>query len=128
MDAKEFRTGNLLNYTTAEGDILTSALDWQDFKWLEEDKKGFELVHDYIRINKQWLLDFGFQYFKYNCSDAYKLIVGDDFIEFVYCEEYLNGVGLRTNGNLEELELGIHHVHQLQNLYYSLTGQELIKK
>lgn len=127
MDVKEFRTGNLLNYTTAEGDILPSALDWQDFKWLEENKKGFELVHDYIQLTEQWLLDFGFR--RQDFDHIYLFPKNDSFRLWGFRWD-LQAWSFNTKGDgWDDITTPrIQYVHQLQNLYYSLTGEELIKK
>ena len=60
MEARELRIGNILNYDTAEGEILPSVIDWQDLKWISEDTKGFNLVHSAIPLTEEWLLRFGF--------------------------------------------------------------------
>jgi len=123
MEAKEFRTGNLLNYTTSEGDILPTSLDWQDLKWLEEDPEGFEPVNGYIPLTEEWLLKFGFEIVydsvyrtRYDLSEDYRF--GYDF------NKLTNFVskGCRFKGYYFN---HILYVHQIQNLYFSLTGKEL---
>jgi hypothetical protein len=114
MKSNELRTGNLLNYDTAEGETLPTKIDWQDLKWLSEDEKGFNLVHSPIPITEEWLLKFGF------VSNPYK-----DTYEKMYVVINCN----KTSGELElyldALPIDIYHVHQLQNLYFALTGEEL---
>ena len=48
----DLKCGNILNYDTAEGEILPTVIDWQDLKWLAEDPKGFNLVHSPIRLDE----------------------------------------------------------------------------
>jgi len=66
---EELRIGNILNYTTSENEIYKTKLDWQDLKWISEDQKGFNLVHDPIPLTEEWLLKFGAS--KYGLSYEY---------------------------------------------------------
>ena len=56
----DLKCGNILNYDTAEGEILPTVIDWQDLKWLTEDPKGFNLVHSPIPLTEELILKFGF--------------------------------------------------------------------
>jgi hypothetical protein len=95
----DLRCGNILNYDTAEGEILPTVIDWQDLKWLTEDPKGFNLVHSPIPLTAEYLKKFGF-------SD------GD------YKDRYKS----------DEIFIKIEYVHELQNLYFDLTGEWLSLK
>jgi hypothetical protein len=120
MKANELRIGNLLNYQTAEGDILTATIDWQDLKWLSEDEKGFNLVHNPILLTEDWLLKFGFKY-SLTLDDFMFKDKNDIFEMQPYKKGFLNSVTWCDNEILQELK----YVHQLQNLYFALTGEEL---
>jgi hypothetical protein len=50
---EDLRIGNILNYTTSENDIYKTTIDWQDLKWISEDQKGFNLVHDPIPLTEE---------------------------------------------------------------------------
>lgn len=113
MKNTELRIGNILNYTTAEGDILPAIIDWQDLKWISEDPEGFNLVHTEIQLTEEWLLKFGFN--KNITIDLYPtfnkgVINVNDGIVYIVNFGFVNH---------------IKYVHQLQNLYLSLTGEEL---
>lgn len=54
----DLKCGNILNYATAEGEILPTVIDWQHLKWLTEDPKGFNLVHSGIRLTEEIMLKF----------------------------------------------------------------------
>ena len=58
----DLKCGNILNYDTAEGEILPTVIDWQDLKWLTEDPKGFNLVHSGIRLDDDNVRKLGFDY------------------------------------------------------------------
>lgn len=78
-----------------------------------------------IPLTKEWLLKFGFDFsidtwylngvaiWETECCDA----KGNEEIGFFY---ELRDVGM--------MDMNIKYVHQLQNLYFALTGKELIIK
>ena len=111
----QFEVRNILNYDTAEGEILPTVIDWQDLKWLTEDPKGFNLVHSPIPLTEEWLLKFGFVPEKMEDGFlSYRLKFVDismPYFEFTY--DY----------GTESFE--VKYVHQLQNLFFALTGTEL---
>jgi hypothetical protein len=119
MKETDLRIGNLVNYETLEGDVLTNIIDWQDLKWLSEDEQSFNLAHSPIPLTEEWLLKFGFVK---NNNNQFILMEGGVDILF---NKDLNGWtcdGINFSINMTE------HVHQLQNLYFALTGTELIQK
>ena len=109
MQATEFRIGNLVNYTTAEGDVLSNVIDWQDLKWISEDEKGFNLVHSFIPLTESIFYDLGFLIFpNYNEKN------------FVIIEKSThNGIHYFI------FNTEIKYVHELQNWYFLFTGEEL---
>ncbi len=118
IQANELRIGNLLNYDTAEGDILTTTIDWQDLKWISEDPKGFNLVHTPISLTEEWLVKFGFQRFK------------KGFIKNNICiaEYYGGGLTIFLSNEKFDFKVDLYSVHQFQNLYFALTSEELTIK
>jgi hypothetical protein len=106
------KCGNILNYDTAEGEILPTVIDWQDLKWLTEDPKGFNLVHSSIRLDVDIVKKLGFDYFhKHNLG--YK---GES--EYLFLSDWLGVIEVFYGGK----SLEIYFVHELQNFYYSITG------
>jgi hypothetical protein len=122
IQLSELRTGNILNYDTAEGDILPTKIDWQDLKWLDEDARGFNLVHTPIPISEDILVKCGFE-------EIYK---SQFTLRFDYEPNTKFGAGWNlVNGHfhvryIREQFTHIKFLHQLQNLYYALTGTDLI--
>ena len=102
IQANEIRVGNYLNYQTAEGDIMLTVIDWQDIKWISEDPKGFNLVHDPIPITEDWLLKLGFE-------NSDPVLIQNNYGDLIYLSDFLNTI----------------YIHQLQNFYFALTGEEL---
>lgn len=113
----------------------------------EESELSYSQYSKYIQpieITDEWLLYFGFRKFKkeFNINGyEYTLQVTDDYGEEEINRDgtWFNAIGSRTWKNDKTLVVSplcrgnyvsnnIQFVHQLQNLYYSLTGEELIKK
>ena len=73
-----------------------------------------------IPLTEEWLLKFGF---KYNSYSSYNLFI-NDFLLVVSFEDYNCNVFIGVS--YDDIDFKhIKHVHQLQNLYFSLTGDEL---
>ena len=130
MKATELRIGNLVNYDTAEGDVLLNIIDWQDLKWLSEDEPSFNLVHNPIPLTEEWLLKFGFD--KHGEFGEYYRIFNKGLIIDIEDTDNEFIVWVRIGDDILEplLKVGypiayIQYVHQLQNLYFALTNEEL---
>jgi len=108
MKATEFRIGNLLNYTTAEGDVLMNVIDWQDLKWLSENEKSFNFVHKPIPLTEEWFYNFGFILF--NSSNEKGIFTVNKLV---------NPLKYSVFGK------EIKYVHELQNWYFLITNEEL---
>lgn len=83
---------------------------------IDEDENSY----DGIEINEEWLIKFGFK----KDGRSYKL---KNFGRFIF---HLNGVFFYPAGYLDSLFRRdiLKYVHQLENLYFALTGEELIIK
>jgi hypothetical protein len=108
MKANELRIGNLVQHYGYPDDI------WPvDFALLENISLGLNQVEG-IPLTEEWLMKFGFLKigkFGFFHLDSLYLTYNDDKTIFYF--QY------RTKASI------IHAVHQLQNLYFALTGQEL---
>ena len=121
----ELKIGSILNYLTAEGDICTATIDWQGLKWLNEDPKGFNMVHSVIELTPEWLINFGFIYCKFSLSSLDRI---DNYSKNRKIElTFENGEIKSVYVGVQRIDDGkrIKYVHQLQNLYFALTGEEL---
>jgi hypothetical protein len=127
IDAKELRIGNYVYDDTTK---------LVDTVWgIKPDRRNHVMVNDTeiesikpIPLTEQWLIDFGFT----TCDDSwfYSLELGDNLDSFKICALYTNEV---LNGsfallNCRACSVRFNHVHQLQNLYFALTGKELTKQ
>jgi uncharacterized protein YmfQ (DUF2313 family) len=119
MTAKEFRIGNLIQWLST-GTIET-VMDIVTYKG-RVDRINNVSIHDCmpIPLTEEWLLKFGFERI-YDCKTCYKLEFDDiRTLEFLNTELfcYLNDYKVSH----------LKFVHQLQNLYFALTGNELTIK
>ena len=125
IQKEELRIGNILNYSTAENDIYKTTLDWQDLKWISEDPKSFNLVHNSIPLTKKWLLKFGFEIYKLN-NGAYEVKLNDYFtLKFITKDKFRENDAFYLFTNDDDSCIVIQYVHSFQNLFFALTEKEL---
>ncbi len=125
MKAHELRIGNLL---LDRGDKVLR-LDYWDFmkpaqRMFVEGLEVHPLTEDLeycqpILLTEEWLLKFGFR-FREDDSEVFY----DDFDHCIVLRE--NIVKFYIVNTCETCyDVAIKYVHQLQNLYFALTGEEL---
>ena len=126
IDARELRLGNLL-WNPVQGIAVPV-----DLRLLSDivmrQKANLDIGWQPIPLTEQWLFDFGFNRKDYG-EDSYKYWIGinpvthDWLFDLTWLggEEYI--YPFYRNGFHE-----VKSVHQLQNLYFALTGEELTKK
>lgn len=125
MTANELRIGNIVLTTR---DFLARATTWSDTLISHEDIYGIACGNDHhykpIPLTEEWLLKLGFKY----DADNDKLFLFLPIHEF--CTDRLS---FRKSEGHICLEVQVFrtlfehtkYVHQLQNLYFTLTGKEL---
>jgi hypothetical protein len=117
MEAKELRIGNWYKYY-ADGKYYNYQIEAKDF--ISGNIKNFEP----IELSEEWLLKFGFEIEKSNSHCIAFNEVGYEH-ELQLDKEF----GTTENcWNITKYGSGyrlIYYVHQLQNLYFALTGEEL---
>lgn len=113
MKANELRIGNYYKWY-AEGNEYIYQVDAKDFT--SDNIKNF----DPIPLTEEWLLKFGFKSNPYN--DTY-------YLENIYFEGCKLVFECNKTRGFTELWSDkfplVEYVHQLQNLYFALTGEEL---
>ncbi len=118
VQANELMIGNLVNLVSLDGDVLEIEIMASDIEFCDENENDFNICYKPILITGEWLLKFGF---KHALSGMEKFplktinrMKADSLTEYELC------IGV------ENLWLTkIKYIHQLQNLYYALTGEEL---
>ena len=126
ITASELRIGNFVYERRCDGKLYANKVtEIKHFDTIDKIKCNSWFVDSPIEITKEWLLKFGFEFI----VDTWYLKVfalwetewgdakGNTGIGFFY--------ELRQFGMMDRR---IEYVHQLQNLYFALTGEELILK
>jgi hypothetical protein len=139
MEAKDLRIGNLVNYKIV--DKLDSRKEWYEVSKIDIDDLRVlqvkdEMNQDYepIPLTEEWLLKFGFEKVIYESDETgynndYELdIKGVGLIS--YSDDFSCALFGSKESSKDELGFlpnwdNCKHVHQFQNLYFALTGQEL---
>ena len=119
MKATELRIGNLVYYgndKVAE-EVTTTTLIFIEYWNLNKgkDKNKPENRYKPIPLTEEWLLNFGFKLDVE--TDAY---YSNDEFATLHIEGYLQKEMIEGC-----YDVRLKYVHQLQNLYFALTGEEL---
>jgi hypothetical protein len=108
MKANELRVGNWYHWY-ADGKLYHYQIEPKDFQ-------RTDLLPNFepIPLTEKWLLKFGFEVFEFDNGQPNQYRFKDRLL--VIREEKFVDYGS---------SVAIKYVHQLQNLYFALTGQEL---
>ena len=125
MEAKELRLGNLISVYRKPTDKELSHYAVQEIYEWENDENYYVVIDDTFSVNietgiipipltEDWLLKFGFK--GWDLGKYTLILTNGNFFDFQH--------GLEST----PIAKNIKHVHQLQNLYFALTGEELTIK
>jgi len=121
MKASELRIGNLVdlgNRIAKVTEINHLACVVVDLEETQDTIEDYERVKGII-LTEEWLLKSGFKWKGLISKDRYLTIFTPCGKALVFKDNYFIFVGIT-------IETQIQYVHQLQNLYFALTGEELI--
>lgn len=136
MKANELRIGNLVKATVInDGKILSvnEIINDNGRYILYFNQKAGDFLKDCepIPLTEEWLLKFGFN----QCFNEYHMLFSDNIFSLDIVIEndvyYPVICSMPKNIFLSEQRIRLHsiqYVHQLQNLYFALTGEELTLK
>lgn len=110
MNARELRIGNYINIQGLNKPIPVSIIDTTE--------TSEQTTCNPIEITEEWLLNFGFYKSAWDNYSSFRKMIGDNDYAIVIDESGDCMVGDITIKSVK-------YVHQLQNLYYALTGKEL---
>jgi hypothetical protein len=119
IKVNELRIGNYVQYENKHSDRCTTKVSYSDFRNLtyEVNFKDFYTVE----LTEEWLLKAGFKLsmanFNWNAAIGENEI-GDFKLALRYCE--------RIGWFFQSKCTIIKYVHQLQNLFFCITGEELV--
>ncbi|MBC9913179.1 hypothetical protein [Chitinophaga varians] len=123
VNASELRIGNLLYY---KNEVIRVSMFSPNNVYFQNQKQVGVIFVNPIPLTEEWLLNLGFskgQRYEYRI-DLFKIFGDELIIDMEYYGDYRLQPG---NTSIEHQTVGgsCRHVHQLQNIYFALTGQEL---
>ena len=110
MEANELRIGN---YVYTGGLVVKSYSPDGLHNLMRNIEEGTDKIKP-IPLNQEWLFKFGFEMYEFD-NKANQFRFKERLI--VYRDGFLYDYGTSVK---------LQYVHQLQNLYFALTGEELI--
>ena len=125
MEAKELRIGNYIHPLLDKKEVA-------EICYIGENDFGYERLSDKeyfqgnsikpIPLTEEWLVKFGFE------LEDEKIYYHLDSYEDIYITKTSYSFSIYNATHFTNIKQGIKHVHQLQNLYFALTNEELIIK
>jgi len=121
VNNKELRLHNLVrNKNTNTVEFITAI---QNTEVLETNEIGYTIEEfEPIEINEDWIIKAGFKKVEYKDKYWYKLQIPNEFDLHLTSDNYINN---EWRVNVVDWNINCKYLHQLQNLYYTLSGQEL---
>lgn len=129
MTPNQVRVGNWVN-NNEENYQITSAT-------IAQLERGDSIANP-ILLTEEWLIRFGFEkedkkpssnhsnYFSINIMDyKYSFAYADFREDWGFYHSYTDAIKEEDNNRFDFISSGIKYVHQLQNLFYALSGNEL---
>lgn len=124
MKANELMLGNFLEYKCVNDSMLKRwkfTGDWSEkridiYDMQEISEEGLDWEYRPITLTEEWLIRFGFEKkqgwnnFEFFTKDFVEIGIGEQFGKVVY---------------FNSIDVVVDYVHQIQNLFFSLTGKEL---
>ena len=116
MNANELRIGNLVYYCLKDEKYINKigGIDIYSI----EDNEEYQESHEPIPLTEEWLLKFGFVRIDSNYEKEWLLLhknIKTGTVDFLLNEPHTGKYKVTV----------LEYVHQLQNLYFALTGEEL---
>ena len=127
IEAKELRIGNLIYIGGDYEPIyrLGNKRFWSLLGDKVSNKEGFRYKYaNPIPITEDWLLKFGFVH---KGGNGYKAPTNTEYWHFSLGNGFIPSIWL-SRTIVSDGYKGCKYIHQLQNLYFALTGDELKEK
>jgi hypothetical protein len=118
LQSKDFRQGNFIRFNNKPQRINFKDLEYMEYN--QDHKNGIGEMYP-IEITRRWLEDFGF-----TPHDLDLFLNISPRISMVFFDGIVSNFSLVQDG--KEICFGhgyLRYLHELQNLYFALTGEEL---
>jgi hypothetical protein len=114
MKAQDLRIGNNIFHRNK-----AITVNWQELKWIQEENNNFQP----IPITEEILLKCGFIS---GGAKQWLFITLDKKDEcYLYFNPLGKGIAIDQNGIEFSFEIELNYLHQLQNIFFALTNEEL---
>lgn len=136
IEAQDLRINNYIN---KEDGLSVKVLSFDLYTYNFKLSNGYVVKNHLkkanpIKLTEQWLLDLGFESLGYTCPETefkenfpYKIKISkEETLEIEH--DFSAGLSWSNDDYIPIGNLIYGSVHKIQNLYYSLTGEELILK
>lgn len=121
INSNELRIGNIVAYPKSGPNPIRNGHD------LDMARTNGVVAED---ITEEWLRKLGFQTTpgNYNTFLDYFIQIGQTKTLTIYISENEHGAYLNETGTVVSIHLtsNVKYVHQLQNLYFALSGEDLL--
>lgn len=128
IKANELRIGNWYNHFLSPKQVLPKTIEKI---WQAENIGNDSIGISAIQLTEAWMHRFGFTVIKLKSRKEWfisfkSFTIECDVFSICFTEDkfYFNSLDVSGSENMTEIK----HVHQLQNLYFALTGEELSVK
>lgn len=133
LNIKEFRIGNLVDRTDyicrvvgifeKDNGLVLDAINYKGERFVLQEVKP-------ISLTEEWLLKMGFKkqeeyYYKSELDIDYCFLYADFRKDWGLYIEYTDSPCLEDENKKYPVSFGVKYIHQVQNLYFSLTHKEL---
>jgi hypothetical protein len=122
MNREELRIGNLIKHPQSDSKyVIVKGIHTPIYYETPTEMIDSDIFQNFkpIPLTEEWLQRFGFENYGY---DLLCWRLGDVELVGLYTDFAWNFI---NTPNDKHVQVGVLHVHQLQNLYFSLTGSEL---
>jgi hypothetical protein len=118
MKANEFRIGNIVDYLGSP--TIINSISGIEETYVSTRKSGIMPINAFkpIPLTEDWLLKCGFEKDEKNEYWFWKKCVSVSVLGYIELLSF-NRQSFKTNIQLQ-------YIHQLQNFYFALTGEELV--
>ena len=126
----DLKCGSIVDYDTKneESGVEYAVIDWNHLRMITGNHEAFNSIYSAARLSEFWMMEFGFRpgngqpYSKW--IDEYE---NTSLIVHVVDEQCFF-VGICKNKEIIWTTSRIKYVHELQNIYHSITGIMLTSK
>lgn len=148
LKAEELRIVNYVSIDNSESIFIVASITNEDFKSASRFNENDLVLQDIfdnsfveidisnedeqrvfgIPLTEEWLLKFSAEKLEDNGGVYYALQIGNNLNLTISLKDEITGIDLNWRAQGSQLWAQVKSVHQLQNLYYALTGEELCLK